>query len=134
MRKFKPTLTTVKQYERKAIWLTAQALSHFEKGTLFTSTTSKREVLSNGVVARYDVPGKFVLDENLTGKALKTQARISVVQSPGSGALGVVVRAGRNYLITLFCNKQENGTYVCEATWEQGKEALGSATYFITVA
>ena len=92
------------------------------------------EQLSNGVVARYDVPGKFVLDENLTGKALKTQARISVVQSPGSGALGVVVRAGRNYLITLFCNKQENGTYVCEATWEQGKEALGSATYFITVA
>jgi len=137
---FKPTQNNQKQHNRNVIHVLSYALAHADRGTLFKQTGHLRELLDEGVVYN-DIPGKFSLPVNVNGNKLpqktsgwKARTRVTKVQSPGEGAYAFVIKTGRDFEVTTYCNKmkEEGGEYYfCEAFWKQGTENLGNIQYRI---
>ena len=141
--KFKPVQPNQKQHNRNVIDLLAYALAHADRGTLFTNSGKLQELVvggeQNGMVIN-DTPGKFSLPTTINGNKLpqkhagwRVRTRVVLVQSPGEGTYAFKIKTGRDLEVTVFCNRviEDGNCYLCEASWKQGTEPLGTIQYRI---
>lgn len=124
---FKPTQNNQKQHLRNVITLTNHLLGRADDKSLLTRGLGEDGTVVNYLKDDFTIPDpNFVFSRRTWGSLTKAVQ----VQSPGDGAYAFVIKTGRDIQAKVFCNRLENQSYQCEATFYQGEEKLGD-THFI---
>jgi hypothetical protein len=116
MMKFNTARHDLKSHFENVKQLVSQMLKLAEQGVLMLPELLEKDGTvrgSNGALHKE----RFTLPDQKAQSGAET--RTIMVQSPGEGAYAFVIRTGRNLVATVFCNRLENNTYLCETRWNK---------------
>ena len=128
MMKFRPIRADHKKHTRNVINLVNQVLNRVESGVVVWGSD---EVTANGTVVQHVARPWFKLTHQKFQK--NTEPRVMTIQSPAAGAVAMEIFLGRDYKVTVFCNKSD-AVWRCDSRWTQADYVLGNMDFQVAPA